>query len=79
MRALLNSGKIVVSPGVYDGYSARLVERLGFKAASMTGAGLSNSRLSEPDIGIMTLTENVEGCRWIARSISIPMMADADT
>jgi 2-methylisocitrate lyase-like PEP mutase family enzyme len=36
---------------VYDGYSARLVERLGFKAASMTGAGLSNPRLSQPDIG----------------------------
>lgn len=79
MRSLLASGKIVVSPGVYDGYSARLVEQSCFKAASMTGAGLSNSRLSAPDIGILSLTENVEACRWIARSISIPMMADADT
>lgn len=79
MRSLLSSGQIVVSPGVFDGYSARLVERLGFKAASMTGAGLSNSRLSVPDIGIMSMTENVDACKWIARSISIPMMADADT
>jgi len=79
MRALLASGRIVVSPGVYDGYSARLVEKLGFPAASMTGAGLANSRLSAPDIGILSLTENVEACRWISRSISIPMMADADT
>jgi 2-methylisocitrate lyase-like PEP mutase family enzyme len=79
MRSLLASRQIVVSPGVYDGYSARLVERLGFKAASMTGAGLSNSRLSQPDIGILSLTENAEACRWIARSIAIPMMADADT
>ncbi len=79
MRSLLSSGRIIVSPGVYDGYSARLVERLGFKAASMSGAGLANSRLSEPDIGIMSMTENVEGCKWIARSIAIPMMADADT
>ncbi|HUB48196.1 MAG TPA: hypothetical protein VMB73_24730, partial [Acetobacteraceae bacterium] len=66
MRTLLESGKIVISPGVYDGYSARLVEQFGFKAASMTGAGLSNSRLSAPDIGILSLTENVEACRWIA-------------
>jgi len=55
------------------------VEQFGFKAASMTGAGLSNSRLSAPDIGILSLTENVEACRWIARSIAIPMMADADS
>lgn len=79
MRSLLSSGQIVVSPGVFDGYSARLVERLGFKAASMTGAGLANSRLSQPDIGILSMTENIDACKWIARSIAIPMMADADT
>lgn len=79
MRAMLKSGKIVVSPGVFDGYSARLVEAMGFKAASTTGAGLSNSRLGQPDIGIMTLRDNVEACYHIARSVSIPVMSDADT
>jgi 2-methylisocitrate lyase-like PEP mutase family enzyme len=79
MRALLASGKIIVSPGIYDGYSARLVEKMGFHAASMSGAGLANSRLSQPDIGILSLTENVEACKWIAGSVDIPIMADADT
>src|SRR5579863_7967636 len=79
MRSLLAAGDVIVSPGVYDGYSARVIERMGFEAASTSGAGLANSRLSEPDIGIFTLTENVEACKWLARSISIPMMADADT
>ena len=37
MRAMLKSGKIVVSPGVFDGYSVRLVEAMGFQAASTTG------------------------------------------
>jgi 2-methylisocitrate lyase-like PEP mutase family enzyme len=60
MRAMLASGQIIISPGVYDGYSARMVERMGFKAASMSGAGLANSRLSQPDIGILSMTENVE-------------------
>jgi 2-methylisocitrate lyase-like PEP mutase family enzyme len=78
MRALLAQG-IVVSPGVYDGYSARLVEKMGFQAASVTGAGVANSRLGVPDIGILSLLENVEACRAIARSVSIPVMADADT
>ncbi|HEX6005507.1 MAG TPA: isocitrate lyase/PEP mutase family protein [Burkholderiales bacterium] len=79
MRALLKSGRIVVSPGVFDGYSVRLVEAMGFEAASTTGAGLANSRLGQPDIGIMTLRDNVEACHHIARSVSIPVMSDADT
>jgi 2-methylisocitrate lyase-like PEP mutase family enzyme len=79
MRALLKSGQIVVSPGVFDGYSVRLVEAMGFQAASTTGAGLSNSRLGQPDIGVMTLRDNVEACYHIARSVSIPVMSDADT
>ena len=79
MRAMLKSGKIVVSPGVFDGYSVRLVEAMGFQAASTTGAGLSNSRLGQPDIGVMTLRDNVEACYHIARSVSIPVMSDADT
>ena len=78
MRGLLAQG-IVVSPGVFDGYSARLVEKMGFKACSTTGAGLANSRMSQPDVGIMTLTENAEACSRFANTISIPMMADADT
>ena len=28
MRMLLNEGRIVVSPGAYDGYSVRLIEQI---------------------------------------------------
>jgi 2-methylisocitrate lyase-like PEP mutase family enzyme len=70
---------LFVSPGVYDGYSVRLVEKMGFKTACTTGAGLSNARLGVPDVGIMGLTDNLEACRMMARSVSIPVMADADT
>ena len=79
MRRLLDSKQIIVSPGVFDGYSDRLIERMGYKACAVSGAGLSNSRLSIPDIGILSLTENVEACTLLARSVDIPMMADADT
>jgi 2-methylisocitrate lyase-like PEP mutase family enzyme len=78
MRELLEQG-IVVSPGIFDGYSARLVEKMGFQAASTTGAGLANSRLSQPDVGIMQLMENADACRALAQSLTIPVMADADT
>jgi 2-methylisocitrate lyase-like PEP mutase family enzyme len=79
LRNLLLSARPLVSPGVYDGYSARLVEAMGFKTAATTGAGLTNALLAQPDIGIMGLLENVAACRHLARAISIPLMADADT
>jgi 2-methylisocitrate lyase-like PEP mutase family enzyme len=78
-RSLLKSARPLVSPGIYDGYSVRLVEAMGFKTAATTGSGLSNTLLVQPDIGIMGLLENVAACRHLARSVSIPLMADADT
>jgi 2-methylisocitrate lyase-like PEP mutase family enzyme len=80
MRSLLAvPGQVLVSPGVYDGYSAKLAERAGFQAISTTGAGIANSRLGVQDTGVMSLHQNLEACRAIAASVSIPLMADADT
>jgi 2-methylisocitrate lyase-like PEP mutase family enzyme len=78
-RELLARGGLIVAPGVYDGYSARLVEKAGFEMAATTGAGISNSRLGIDDIGVMGLSENVDHCRMLARTLSIPLTADADT
>ena len=78
-RQLLQSGEFIVSPGVYDGYSIRLAQAAGFKTACTSGAAMSNALLGVPDIGVMGLTENVNHCRNLARSVSIPLTADADT
>lgn len=78
-RSMLSGGEFIVSPGVYDGYSARLVEAAGFSSAATSGAAVSNSLLGIADIGVMGLAENVAHCRNIARSISIPLTCDADT
>ena len=80
MRALVNDRKICVSPGVYDGYSVRLAERMGYATASTSGAGIANARLGQSEsLGVMSLMENVEACRAIAAAVDIPVMADADT
>ena len=78
-KSLIHAKEVLVSPGIYDGYSIRLVEKLGFKAASTSGAGLTNALLGQPDMGIMGMMQNVDACRHLARSVSIPLMADADT
>src|SRR3954452_17021000 len=79
LRQLLRDARPLVSPGVYDGYSVRLVAAMGFKTAATTGSGLANALLSQPDIGILSLRDNVDACRHMARSVSIPLTADADT
>ena len=79
LRALIDAPEITVMPGVFDGFSNRLVEKSGFAAAFVTGSGLSESRLGEPDVGIMGLEENLAGVRALAATTSLPLIADADT
>jgi 2-methylisocitrate lyase-like PEP mutase family enzyme len=79
LRELINAPEILVTPGVYDGYSARLVERMGFKSGSITGAGTSESRLGWADRGVMGLDENVANARRLADCTNLLLRADADT
>jgi carboxyvinyl-carboxyphosphonate phosphorylmutase len=76
---MLNAPGIIVAPGAYDGLSARLVERQGFKAVYMTGAGTAASALGQPDIGLTTLTEMTTHAAHIAGCVKLPVIADADT
>ena len=66
-------------PGAYDGFSARLVERAGFDAGFITGSGVSESRLGQPDVGLAGLAEAVGAAREMAACVDLPLIADADT
>ena len=79
LRALLAEPGIVIAPGVYDGFSLRLVEQMGYKTANITGAGLSESNLGWADVGIMGYTENLRASAALAAISSIPLSADGDT
>lgn len=72
-------GEPLVVPGAYDALSARVIARLGFPAIYITGAGLSNSRLGVPDIGLVDLTQLVEHVSAIADIVEIPLIVDMDT
>jgi 2-methylisocitrate lyase-like PEP mutase family enzyme len=78
-RQLLNAPEILAMPGVYDGFSLRLAERHGFKAAVISGAGLSESKMGWADVGLMGLEENVSVARRLDAFSTIPLLADADT
>lgn len=80
LRGMLKGEKIVVVPGIYDGYTARLAIAAGWDILYMTGAGTSMSRLAMADLGLTTMNEMAENASMIAGiDRSIPVVADADT
>jgi 2-methylisocitrate lyase-like PEP mutase family enzyme len=78
-RTLVEAKEILVLPGVFNGYSVRLVERFGYNAAAISGAGLSESLLGFADRGILTFDQNLRACEQLAACTSVPLLADADT
>jgi 2-methylisocitrate lyase-like PEP mutase family enzyme len=79
LRALIEAPDILILPGVFDGFSTRLVSKLGYTAAFITGSGVSESRLGQPDVGLMGLDENVAAARAMAACSELPLLADGDT
>jgi len=75
----LTQGPIIVSPGIYDAFGARLVEMAGFEAAYMTGNGVSACLLGRADVGLIDLTMMVAHARRTAMAVDIPLICDADT
>jgi 2-methylisocitrate lyase-like PEP mutase family enzyme len=78
LRRLLSEDTIIVAPGVYDGLSARLAARAGFRAVYATGGGIARS-LGYPDLGLLGMSEVVERLIPIVESAAAPVIADADT
>lgn len=78
-RDRLNAGNTIWAAGAYDALSAIVIEQAGFDAVFTTGFGISAGLLGAPDIGLYTMTENLQAVRGIARAIDCPLIADGDT
>lgn len=79
LRQLISQPGLIVAPGAYDAWSARLIEKAGFPVVYMTGYGVSASAIGQPDIGLLTMTEMVNVARNMVNAINIPLIADGDT
>jgi len=77
LRTLLQAGTTVVTPGVYDGLGARLVESAGFTAAYASGGAIARGN-GIPDLGLLSLAEIAARLEQIVDVVSIPVIADAD-
>src|SRR5205085_5917730 len=79
LKSMLETGKFIIAPGVFDMFSARIADRIGFPALYMTGYGVSGSYLGVADAGLVTYRDMVERARTIASGTTVPLIADADT
>lgn len=78
LRQIIEKRSIIL-PGAFNAFSAELIERAGFEAVYISGAGVANGAAGVPDIGLLSLTEVVTQAAYIARAVKIPAIADADT
>ena len=72
-------GDPLLLPGAPNALTARLLEDAGFEAVYVSGAGVSNSFLGAPDIGLLTLSEIVAHVAAIRDAVQVPVVVDADT
>lgn len=77
LRELLDRQTLVL-PGAFNALTAMQIERAGFHAVYVSGAGLSAVR-GLPDIGLLSLVEVLSDAATIANAVTIPAIVDVDT
>jgi len=66
-------------PGCANALMARVVEDLGFEAAYVTGAGVTNMFLGLPDLSFVSLTQLADHVAAMRDAVRLPLIVDADT
>jgi methylisocitrate lyase len=77
LRQLWHTGPVAI-PGVFNPLSARLAERVGFRAVYLSGGALSAGS-GVPDIGLLSVTEFAQAAQLTAQATALPLLCDADT
>jgi 2-methylisocitrate lyase-like PEP mutase family enzyme len=79
MRGIAEDRRALLVPGVYCALTARQAELAGFEAIYATGAGIANSLLAAPDLGLTTFKEVLDQVQYITEAVQVPVIVDADT
>ena len=77
MRALLAQPGFVVMPAVWDGLSAKLASKAGFKTAFLSGSCCAASRLGGPDLDLISFGEMLD-CLVTVRNAAPDTLVLAD-
>jgi 2-methylisocitrate lyase-like PEP mutase family enzyme len=79
LRALIDDPELLVMPGGFSPYLARMAEVAGFEAFFVAGSQTAAYLYGLPDVGVMGMRDLVDHGRQVAARAGIPILADADT
>ncbi|MEL7467608.1 MAG: isocitrate lyase/PEP mutase family protein [Pseudomonadota bacterium] len=77
-REHIGGDRCLVPASVFDAFSIRLAEDIGFEIGMVGGSSASLAVLGAPDLIVLTLTEFADQCRRISRASELPFAVDAD-
>jgi methylisocitrate lyase len=78
LRKALKEPHVLVVPAAHDCLSARIIEAVGFKAVLLASSMTGDAQFGLPSIGLTTATEIVKLAGYIANSIEIPLIVEAE-
>jgi len=79
LREILLNRETILVPGAANALAARIIEDIGFKAIYVTGAGVTNTFLGLPDIGLISMPELASHVGAMREVVTLPLIVDADT
>ncbi len=79
MQNRLENERILIAPGVYDALSAVVATNAGAEALYLSGASIAYTKVGQPDIGLVSVTEVCDTLDRICDRVKTPVLVDADT
>jgi 2-methylisocitrate lyase-like PEP mutase family enzyme len=79
LRDRLARRDAMMLPGCPNALAARVVEDLGFEAAYVTGAGVTNTFLGMPDLSFISLDLLAQHVAAMREVVDLPLIVDSDT
>ena len=79
LKNLLAARKAMVMPGATNALTGRIIAEQGFDAIYISGAGIANTHLGLPDIGLVSLKEVVDHISLMRDVVDLPLLVDGDT
>ncbi|MGH8620655.1 MAG: methylisocitrate lyase [Burkholderiales bacterium] len=78
-RAALAAERPLQVIGTLNAYSARMAQRVGYRAIYLSGGGVAAGSLGVPDLGVSGLDDVLTDVRRITDVCPLPLLVDVDT
>lgn len=79
LRARLARRECIIAPGVFDALTSHIAARAGFDTLYLSGAALAYTRLGQPDVGLVSVSELIDTTALIRDRVDCALVVDGDT